>query len=220
MLRLNPSRPPSPWGSSVWQAVTKCLPFVFAILWSAPTCQATTILAETATAASPSSANFGDVEVAVSYAAASTQVTGMRFWFAAGLTGPVTATLRDGDGNSRLNVAGVPTRNDGSFTVYEFGFGGALNPRSNYYAGYDFKDASNAVAIGTTTGTTIAFDATLLSNAEYGFFQPDPFDPQSPTFGNYPRFEVVGVPEPSTYAMALAGLACGGYSMFRRRNRA
>jgi hypothetical protein len=29
----------------------------------------------------------------------------------------------------------------------------------------------------------------------------------------------VAVPEPSTYAMALAGLACGGYSM-RRRKRA
>ena len=28
------------------------------------------------------------------------------------------------------------------------------------------------------------------------------------------------VPEPSTYAMALAGLACGGYSMFGRRKRA
>ena len=28
------------------------------------------------------------------------------------------------------------------------------------------------------------------------------------------------VPEPSTYMMALAGLACGGYSMFRRRKRA
>jgi formylglycine-generating enzyme required for sulfatase activity len=27
----------------------------------------------------------------------------------------------------------------------------------------------------------------------------------------------VAVPEPSTYAMALAGLACGGYTMFRRR---
>ncbi len=27
----------------------------------------------------------------------------------------------------------------------------------------------------------------------------------------------VAVPEPSTYCMALAGLACGGYSMFRRR---
>jgi hypothetical protein len=31
---------------------------------------------------------------------------------------------------------------------------------------------------------------------------------------------VQGVPEPSTYAMALAGLACGGYSVFRRRKRA
>ena len=30
----------------------------------------------------------------------------------------------------------------------------------------------------------------------------------------------VAVPEPSTYAMALAGLACGGYSMLRRRKRA
>ena len=30
-------------------------------------------------------------------------------------------------------------------------------------------------------------------------------------------FEVIAVPEPSTCAMALAGLACGGYSLFRRR---
>jgi hypothetical protein len=30
----------------------------------------------------------------------------------------------------------------------------------------------------------------------------------------------VVVPEPSTYAMALAGLVCGGYSMWRRRKRA
>jgi formylglycine-generating enzyme required for sulfatase activity len=30
----------------------------------------------------------------------------------------------------------------------------------------------------------------------------------------------VAVPEPSTYAMAFAGLACGSYSMFRRRKRA
>jgi hypothetical protein len=27
----------------------------------------------------------------------------------------------------------------------------------------------------------------------------------------------VAVPEPSTYSMALAGLACGGYSMWRRK---
>jgi hypothetical protein len=30
---------------------------------------------------------------------------------------------------------------------------------------------------------------------------------------------VAPVPEPSTYAMAFAGLACGGYSMWRRRKR-
>jgi hypothetical protein len=32
--------------------------------------------------------------------------------------------------------------------------------------------------------------------------------------------DVAPVPEPSTYVMALAGLACGGYTIFRRRERA
>jgi hypothetical protein len=36
-------------------------------------------------------------------------------------------------------------------------------------------------------------------------------------FGGPGTFTVSAVPEPSTYAMALAGLACGGYSLFRRR---
>ena len=31
---------------------------------------------------------------------------------------------------------------------------------------------------------------------------------------------LTAVPEPSTYAMALAGVACGGFSMWRRRKRA
>ena len=33
-------------------------------------------------------------------------------------------------------------------------------------------------------------------------------------------FRLAAVPEPSTYAMALAGLACGGFSMWRQRKRA
>jgi sulfatase modifying factor 1 len=37
---------------------------------------------------------------------------------------------------------------------------------------------------------------------------------------SYMGFRVASVPEPSTYAMALAGLACGGYSFWRRRKRA
>jgi formylglycine-generating enzyme required for sulfatase activity len=42
---------------------------------------------------------------------------------------------------------------------------------------------------------------------------------EDPSFGNGLGFRLaspVAVPEPSTYAMALAGLACGGYSMWRR----
>jgi hypothetical protein len=37
---------------------------------------------------------------------------------------------------------------------------------------------------------------------------------------NSSGFRLAAVPEPSTYCMALAGLACGGYSVFRRRKRA
>jgi len=36
-------------------------------------------------------------------------------------------------------------------------------------------------------------------------------------YGISETLTVAPVPEPSTYAMALAGLACGGYSLFRRR---
>jgi hypothetical protein len=39
-------------------------------------------------------------------------------------------------------------------------------------------------------------------------------------YGVSSELTVAPVPEPSTYAMALAGLACGGYSLFRRRKRA
>jgi hypothetical protein len=38
--------------------------------------------------------------------------------------------------------------------------------------------------------------------------------------GNNLVLHVAPVPEPSTCVMALAGLACGGYSTWRRRKRA
>jgi hypothetical protein len=40
------------------------------------------------------------------------------------------------------------------------------------------------------------------------------------SFGPAGYATVVSVPEPSTYAMARAGLACGGISIFRRRKQA
>jgi hypothetical protein len=45
-----------------------------------------------------------------------------------------------------------------------------------------------------------------------------PSDPNGPRLVFYQNTGVLAVvPEPSTYAMALAGLACGGWQMFRRR---
>jgi hypothetical protein len=46
------------------------------------------------------------------------------------------------------------------------------------------------------------------------------FGKSSDLFLAVPRSALLSVPEPSTSCMALAGLACGGYSMFRRRRRA
>ena len=46
------------------------------------------------------------------------------------------------------------------------------------------------------------------------------FDYFSTGYSSRMTISVLAVPEPSTYAMALAGLACGGFSMWRRRKRA
>jgi formylglycine-generating enzyme required for sulfatase activity len=51
------------------------------------------------------------------------------------------------------------------------------------------------------------------------FNQDTPASDESDVYG-FRLASPVAVPEPSTYAMALAGLACGGYSVFRRRKRA
>jgi formylglycine-generating enzyme required for sulfatase activity len=59
-----------------------------------------------------------------------------------------------------------------------------------------------------------------------GRFTSDAFSLSSSasnTFGPSYETAVSGirlVPEPSTWVMGLAGIACGGYSMFRRRKQA
>ena len=60
------------------------------------------------------------------------------------------------------------------------------------------------------------YDAFYLSSS-FG----DTYDPLD-EFNNigFRLASPVAVPEPSTYAMAVAGLACGGYSIFRGRKRA
>jgi hypothetical protein len=63
---------------------------------------------------------------------------------------------------------------------------------------------------GDLSGTSWYFESYANDPSIFVTFSPTP--QSGSVIGT-----VAAVPEPSTYAMALAGLACGGYSMFRRR---
>ena len=84
-------------------------------------------------------------------------------------------------------------------------FGGILNLA---FSGGSYADGTDVLQLfantGGRSGTFSAVNATGLAPR------------QSATFNPATGFITV-VPEPSTYAMALAGLACSGSSLFRRR---
>ena len=84
-------------------------------------------------------------------------------------------------------------------------FAGATGRLRNIFA----DSRSNIVASINST--------TSLSRLVYEFDMNPDNDVSNPNI----RFSfAAAVPEPSTCAMALAGLACGGYSIWRRRKRA
>ena len=80
-------------------------------------------------------------------------------------------------------------------------FGGILNLA---FSGGSYADGTDVLQIfGNTGGRSGNFSAVNATGLAAG---------QSATFNAATGFITV-VPEPSTYAMALAGLACGGYSL-------
>ena len=85
-------------------------------------------------------------------------------------------------------------------------FGGILNLA---FSGGSYADGTDVLQIfantGGRSGNFSAVNATGLAAGQSATFNP--------TTGT-----ISVVPEPSTYAMALAGLAYGGYSLFRRRS--
>jgi autotransporter-associated beta strand protein len=91
---------------------------------------------------------------------------------------------------------------DGDGSVF---YGGILNL---IFSGGSYAEGTAVLQLfantGGRSGNFLAVNATGLAAG------------QSATFNPLTGFITV-VPEPSTCAMALAGLACGGYSMFRRR---
>jgi hypothetical protein len=90
-----------------------------------------------------------------------------------------------------------------------------------------FVGGSAAVGLSNGNGTFATLSGLVSTGGEFGTAQtgllptaPGQFIVAAPDGSGYGGSFVTGVPEPSTYAMALAGLACGGYSMFRRRKQA
>ena len=88
-------------------------------------------------------------------------------------------------------------------------FGGIL---SLDFSGGSYSAGTNVLQLFANSG---GFAGNFSSVAWSGLA-----DGQSASFDASTGYiSIMGVPEPSTYAMALAGIACGGYSMWRRRKR-
>ena len=90
-----------------------------------------------------------------------------------------------------------------------------VSPSSSVSPGFNYDAATYVNWTRNYTGLTAGnYTVRVATGIGQGVGQPNQ--------GMVDDFSLTGaaVPEPSTYAMALAGLACGGYAMFRRRKRA
>jgi hypothetical protein len=92
------------------------------------------------------------------------------------------------------------------------------------FSGVNYKNGSPAALNDASNFSSFALTADSSTSEYYGVFTNSGQEWSSPSAsdGSYLVFEaatgnLVVVPEPSTCVMALAGLACGGYSLFRRR---
>jgi hypothetical protein len=94
---------------------------------------------------------------------------------------------------------------------------GFSTPRS-FTVSYNGGSVADTLAIsGAETNYIYAIQDVVSSNgAGEILIRYDKLTGDGPTI-NALVVSAVAVPEPSTYAMALAGLVCGGYSMWRRR---
>jgi autotransporter-associated beta strand protein len=111
-------------------------------------------------------------------------------------------------GSSTFQITSPPYT-AGTFDLVSGGgsvvFGGVLNLN---FSGGTYAEGTDVLQLFTNTGgLSGSFSAVNVSGLGAG---------QSATFNPATGF-ITLVPEPSTCVMALAGLACGGYSLFRRR---
>jgi formylglycine-generating enzyme required for sulfatase activity len=91
-------------------------------------------------------------------------------------------------------------------------FYGTFDQSGNVYQWNDLTGAAGSLR-GARGGSWVNIDAFPLSSSVS--LTPDPSEEWD--FYGFRLASPVAVPEPSTWVMGLAGIACGGYSMFRRR---
>jgi hypothetical protein len=115
----------------------------------------------------------------------------------------------------------------GAYQLNASELGSSLFPIGTMWSlfdGVNYKNGSPAALNDASNFSSFALTADSSTSPYYGTFINSGQEWSSPSArdGSYLVFEaatgnLVVVPEPSACAMALAGLACGGYSMFRRR---
>ena len=104
-----------------------------------------------------------------------------------------------GSGNLIATDSALYVPAAGTLQIFKADFSQSLNWLNEYF-GSTFYSAALNVAPATVFWNSGSYPITDGNSWQIGSVQ--------------------AVPEPSTYCMALAGLACGGYSMFRRRKQA
>ncbi len=121
------------------------------------------------------------------------------------------------------NVIRIATTG-GNIVLQGKGFGGdeqnyilhSIDASSHAYS-IDVDPATQSGQARVDTGSWVPFAFTNIGGFAMNYLSVADFSSSALTLDDFEINGTVPVPEPSTCAMALAGLACGSYSLLRRR---
>ncbi len=137
-------------------------------------------------------------------------------------------------GKVTASVTGVGSQSAGTGEFANFGSVADWNSQDGNVTTVGTNGGPSAYGAYDMTGnlwewTSTAANTTVLWTRGAAWNSTDNPNPISSEFSrsnqattaqvNTLGFRIVSVPEPSTYVMALAGLACGGFSLCRRRGQ-
>jgi hypothetical protein len=158
----------------------------------------------------------------------STSTNGTAFWWTSGFNQHLAAIdwTIDGGGNltqvngsqlvwTGFDLDGSPaTARDYDESGSQIGTVTAVLSQAVSYNDYDFQ---NSQLVPSTLYPFVGRAGALFNG--WAAIGNEPLATVYPLYAMSELITVTAVPEPSTCAMAIAGLAYGGYSMFRRRTR-